>query len=63
MQGSTDGRKGVGRKKKSWLRNIRVSVEQMFHTARDRYAKEELYKYIKPDKLAMEIKIERNIAI
>lgn len=37
MQGRVEGRKGIGRKKKSWLRNIRewtdMGVEELFHIA------------------------------
>lgn len=40
MQGRIEGRKGIGRKKKSWLRNIRewtnLGVGELFHVAKDR---------------------------
>lgn len=42
MQGRVDGRKGIGRKRKSWLRNIRewtgMGVEELFYAAKDRDA-------------------------
>lgn len=44
MQGRVERNKGVGGKKKSWLRNIRdrthLSVEKIFHRARSRSIEE-----------------------
>jgi hypothetical protein len=40
MQGRVEGKKGIGRKRKSWLRNIRdwtnMTVDELFHVAKDR---------------------------
>lgn len=42
MQGRIEGKKGIGRKKKSWLRDIRewtnLNADQIFHVAKDREA-------------------------
>lgn len=58
MQGRIDGKKTIGRKKKSWLRNIRdwtnLSAEQIFHVARDREAFKEVIANLRYRKTAYE---------